>query len=55
MLQVLIRKTAIILYKNRGSGSAMCCLKNKSAIHRNFLYPLIPAFVKTRPFCNTVT
>jgi hypothetical protein len=55
MLYVLIRRTAIVLYKNRDSGSAVCCLKNKSAIHRNMYNPLIPAFVKTRSFCNTVT
>jgi hypothetical protein len=55
MLHVLIRRRAIVLYKNRDSGSAVCCLKNRSAIHRNMYNPLIPAFVKTRSFCNTVT
>jgi len=51
----LLGELAIILYKNRDSGCAVCCLKNKSAIHRNMYNPLILAFVTTRSFCNTVT
>jgi hypothetical protein len=44
-----------MLYKNRDSRSAVCCLKHTSAMQRNMYNLLITAFVKTSYFCNTVS